>query len=62
MRIPEIDAFLTEIATVCEKHGLVLAHEDLDGDFLVEDYTPDALEWILRANENFPGRLKEMEI
>jgi len=27
-----------------DKRGLVLAHEDLDGHFLVEDHTPDALE------------------
>lgn len=35
---PRIDAFLAEIETVCEKHGLSISHEDGHGAFEVVDY------------------------
>jgi hypothetical protein len=35
---PRIDAFLAEIETVCERHGLSISHEDGHGAFEVVDY------------------------
>lgn len=46
---PAVDAFLEEIAAVCKKHGLVISQEDPHGSFLVEDYDPEILDWLMKA-------------
>jgi len=42
-------AFLDEIAEVCKKHGLTLAHEDSQGSFIVEPYDPETIKWMFQA-------------
>ena len=41
--------FLEELATVCKKYGLSLAHEDSQGAFLVELYDESNIQWLLAA-------------
>jgi hypothetical protein len=38
--------FLQEILETCEKHNLVISHEDSHGGFLVEPLTEDGMEWL----------------
>lgn len=44
-----VDAFLEEISAVRRKHGLVISHEDPHGSFLVEDYDPEIVDWLMKA-------------
>ena len=39
----KIAAFLAELDTVCEKHGLGFTHEDSHGSFIVVNYEDDQL-------------------
>lgn len=36
--VPEIDAFLADIAEVCKKHNLDIGHEDAHGAFEIIEY------------------------
>jgi hypothetical protein len=49
---PEIDKFLEEIKTVCEKHGMSISHEDGHGGFEIEDYDEYNIEWLFAAADN----------
>ena len=42
-------AFLDELAAVCQQHGLSLAHEDEHGAFLVRAYDPAYTKWLRDA-------------
>ena len=48
---PKIDAFLEEIWTVCERHGLGLSHEDGHGSFLVVSIEKADRGWLMNAND-----------
>ena len=43
------EAFLADIEVVCRKHGIVIAHEDRHGNFVLERLTGDGLDWLLGA-------------
>lgn len=45
----EVDVFLEEIVQVCKEHGFSLAHEDIQGGFIVETYDEDNIEWLMDA-------------
>ena len=49
---PRVDAFLEEIAAVCKKHGLSIAHEDSHGGFLIQQYAEHNIEWLNDASRN----------
>lgn len=49
---PEVADFLMDIAAVCKKHGMVLAHEDEHGSFLVKNYQVSIRNWIWRAGNS----------
>lgn len=53
----EMQAFLTDIETVCRKHGLSLAHEDEHGGFLVEELKERNLRWVAGAAKRY-ARMK----
>ena len=52
---PKIDAFLHDIMMVCNKHKLILSHEDHHGAFEVVDLTPQTREnngaWLMDAHD-----------
>jgi hypothetical protein len=43
------DAFLADIEAVCRKHGIVIAHEDRHGSFVLDPFTEDGLAWLRSA-------------
>lgn len=43
------ETFLAEIEAVCRKHGLVIAHEDRHGEFVIDPLTEEGLEWLRTA-------------
>jgi sugar phosphate isomerase/epimerase len=49
MEQPDIDAFLNEIAEVCNRHGLALSHEDHHGNFEIVSLSQDKIEWLMNA-------------
>lgn len=51
--------FLKEIGNVCEKHGLSLAHEDIEGRFLIHSYNNDDARWLLNAQWDYSSRVYE---
>ena len=51
--MPEIDAFLFELAAVCKKHGLSISHEDGHGAFEVENYDEKLSDWLMDAIDSW---------
>jgi hypothetical protein len=45
--------FFAEINTVCHKYGLTIAHEDTNGDFVIENFKIHNLEWLEAADKNY---------
>jgi len=45
----QVDAFLTAIVRLSEEYGLSLSHEDTQGAFIVEKYSPDNIQWLMQA-------------
>lgn len=41
--------FLDEIISVCKKHNLILAHEDDQGSFIIEEYSDAVQKWIMES-------------
>jgi hypothetical protein len=39
---PAVDAFVTDIAEVCRRHGFDLGHEDSHGAFIIEKRGPSS--------------------
>ena len=46
-----IDMFLEEIAIVCKKHNLSIAHEDTGGAFKIEKYSNESMLWLQHAHD-----------
>lgn len=46
---PAIDAFLNDISAVCQKHGMVISHEDTHGAFVIESASTDLGGWLAAA-------------
>ncbi|MBP2637778.1 MAG: hypothetical protein H6Q72_3685 [Firmicutes bacterium] len=42
-------AFLGELAAVCKKYDLSLAHEDFQGAFLIDEYNQKNINWLMGA-------------
>lgn len=53
--IPAIDSFLQEIAAVCRKHGMWIAHEDTQGAFRVVPPDKDGWteDWLMNAHDAY---------
>lgn len=49
---PKVDAFLQEIAEVCRKHQMSLAHEDRQGSFIVNTYHSVDIDWLMAADDH----------
>lgn len=47
---PKVDDFLEEIKTVCKKHGFSIAHEDVQGGFIIENYNSGNIHWLMEAS------------
>ena len=45
----KVNAFLEEIAEVCQEHGFSLSHEDTHGAFIVEKHNNDNIQWLMEA-------------
>ena len=45
----QVNAFLTAIVRLSEEYGLSLSHEDTQGAFIVEKYSPDNIQWLMQA-------------
>lgn len=55
----KIQDFIEDIIKVYKKHNLSLAHEDLYGGFVVQDYKEKNVEWIRQAYfDNTWGTIK----
>lgn len=48
---PAIDAFIKDLVDVYKKHGLSISHEDEHGEFRIELYSDDNVEWISGADD-----------
>jgi len=53
---PKIDAFLDEIRAVCERHGLVISHEDGHGGFEIMELDGAALDHLMAASDRTRSR------
>ena len=49
----DVDAFLSEIESVCKKHNMSLGHEDNYGAFLISEYSDENIEWLKDASLEF---------
>jgi hypothetical protein len=49
-KLPEVDAFLSEVLEVCRKHGMSLGHEDHHGSFIVQEYSEENAGWLAAAS------------
>lgn len=56
-RVPEVDAFLSEIEAVCKKHGMSISHEDSHGGFEVETFDGENIKWLKAAADARKGDL-----
>jgi hypothetical protein len=45
--------FFAEIDAVCRKYGLTIAHEDVHGSFIIENFKIHNLEWLEMACKNY---------
>ena len=50
------EEFLNDIIEVYKKHNLSLAHEDIEGAFVIQDYKEKNIEWLKQAyfDNDFP--------
>ena len=48
----KIENFLNEIDTICKKYNLSIAHEDIGGAFMIENYNIYNIEWLRDAHLN----------
>jgi hypothetical protein len=48
--LPEVDAFIEEILSVCERHGLSIGHEDGHGAFEISPYHNAFNQWLRAAH------------
>lgn len=52
---PKVDAFLADIWTVCERHGMALSHEDEHGSFKVVPIEQWVRDWLMAASDHLKG-------
>jgi hypothetical protein len=50
MENEQVDNFLQEIASVCQKHGFSISHEDGYGAFVIEAYDKANIDWLMDAH------------
>jgi hypothetical protein len=50
-RSEKVQAFLNEVADVCRRHGLSIAHEDGHGSFIVEKFDQFNIDWLNNASD-----------
>jgi cob(I)alamin adenosyltransferase len=55
----EMNDFLKDIQEVCIKHGLSISHKDVLGDFEIEEYSLDNINWLFAATKSYkePNKL-----
>lgn len=53
----EMEAFLDDIVAVCRKHRLSIAHEDIQGGFVVEPLKGGNIAWITNAAKRYTREL-----
>jgi FAD/FMN-containing dehydrogenase len=51
----KVDAFLEDIAAVCRRHGMSIAHEDGHGAFIIEKYSEMTRDWLMGAHDATTG-------
>ena len=54
----KIRAFKMEVARLCRKHGLSIAHEDEHGSFMIVEWSTLYEEWFLGANYDYECTLE----
>jgi hypothetical protein len=52
-----VDRFIAELVAVCRKHGMSISHEDTHGNFVIEKFDDDLVEWFNDASvgESMPA-------
>ena len=48
----QITNFMADIVEVCRKHNLLLTHEDGHGNFMIEPFDEQTLDWLKAAYWN----------
>ena len=48
-RQENINNFFKEYKELCKKYNVSLAHEDVEGGFLIDEYDEDNIDWVLAA-------------
>jgi len=51
MENKKIDAFLTEVIAVSQKHNLSIGHEDTHGEFIVQKFSQNNADWLMDATD-----------
>ena len=46
----KVKEFFIELKTLCLKYNLSISHEDIDGGFIIENYSDDNLDWLSFAS------------
>ena len=57
---PAVDAFLSEVAKVCKRHGFAISHEDGHGAFEVVDFESGDEDWLAAAHDRTESKLGDM--
>jgi hypothetical protein len=60
-RQENINNFFKEYKELCKKYNVSLAHEDVEGGFLIDEYDEDNIDWVLAASDNVERKQKELE-
>lgn len=48
-----INNFIKEYKELCNKYNLSLAHEDVEGGFIIEEYKEENIKWVESATDIF---------
>ena len=46
---PNVKAFIKEITDICQRYNFSIAHEDIQGGFIIEDCNPENIKWFQDA-------------
>lgn len=49
----EIKNFFNEIDAVCTKYNLSISYEDGHGNFIIENYNKNNIDWLKGASKNY---------
>lgn len=53
-----VSKFLFELNRLCEKHDMSISHEDGHGNFIIENYKSQNIEWMCQAEVRLPVKVR----